>query len=153
MNVTTRRAVSIVAAVVLVAAVAATTAPDAVGAPKSATDFTIKTSLHGSWGFSGKFQAHGAISDSGDAYDYEGELDLRGKHGSMLIWIFITHREGNMGYGTFWIIEADGAYAGLVDVVGTYTEKLTTHKPKWGYPEEHPKWRLSQTLEGSLPEE
>ena len=147
MNVTTRRAVSIVAAVVVVAAVALATATPAFGDPKSETDFTIKTNLEVYWGFWGTFKARGAIEDSGDAsfdvWDYY-VLQIWGEHGTMLI---------ELSYGTFWIFYADGAYSGLVGVTGTYTQKLTMPKPKPMYPEERAKWHLYQTLEGALPEE
>ncbi len=162
MNVTTRRVVSIVAAVALVAALAVTTArpalakkPGGNGEPDE-TAFTIKTNLDGYWGFWGTFRAQGAIEERGyasyDVWDYY-VLDVNGQYGSMLIQTFITHYEGNRAYGTFWIFDADGAYSGLIDVTGTYTQKLTIPKSKPVYPEDPAKdWHLSQTLEGSLPQ-
>ncbi|MHC4402899.1 MAG: hypothetical protein ACYTG0_24835 [Planctomycetota bacterium] len=162
MNVTTRRVAFLIASVALVAALTASTAgpafakkPGGNGKPDDDA-FTIKTNLDGSWGFWGTFRAQGAIEDTGyasyDVWDYD-VLDVNGEHGSMLILIFITHGEGDRAYGTFWIFEADGAYADLVDVTGAYTQKLSMPKSKPMYPEERPKWHLSQILEGSLPEE
>jgi hypothetical protein len=58
----------------------------------------------------------------------------------------------DVSYGTFWIFAADGAYSGLVGVTGTYTQK-SNYKPRLTYPEEQLEWHVSQTLEGSLPEE
>ena len=152
MNVTARRAVSVVGAVVLVAAVAMAAATPALAKKPGGNDkpvdtaFTIKTNLEGSWGFWGTFRAQGAIDDSGDAsfdvWDYD-VLQIWGDHGTMLI---------ELSYGTFWILDADGAYSGLVGVTGTYTQK-SNDKVRVTYPEVHTEWHLSQILEGSLPEE
>jgi hypothetical protein len=162
MNITTRRVVSLVAAVALVAVIVAAMArpalakkPGSNGKPDD-TAFTIKTNLDGSWGFWGTFRASGAIGDSGyasyDVWDYD-VLDINGEHGSMLIQTFITHHEDNSwAYGTFWIFDADGVYEDLIEVTGAYTRKLIIPKSKPTYPEDPgKKWHLSQTLEGVLP--
>lgn len=162
MNIMRNRVISVFVAIMLVSAMAASTAAPAfakkpaVESKPDATAFTINTKLEGSWGFWGTFRAQGAVDDSGDAsydvWDYD-VLQLWGEHGTIRIQTFITHYEGNTAYGTFWIFAADGAYSGLVDVTGTYTQKLTMSKPKPTYPEDHAKWHLSQTFEGTLPDE
>ena len=157
-DVMTREVVSVVAAAMLAVAVATMATPAFAKKPADSneTTFTIKTNLEGSWGFWGTFRADGAIEDSGyasyDVWDYD-VLDINGEYGSMLIQTFITHFEENRAYGTFWIFDADGAYEGLIDVMGAYSQKLTMPKPKPMYPEERPKWHLSQMLEGALPQE
>jgi hypothetical protein len=159
MIVTSTRAVPVVAAAMLAVAVATMSTPAFAKKPGGSNDtaFTIKTNLDGSWGFWGTFRADGAIEDSGyasyDVWDYD-VLDINGEYGSMLIQTFITDYEGSRAYGTFWIFDADGAYEGLIDVTGAYTHKLIIPKPKPTYPEDPgKKWHLSQTLEGSLPQQ
>ncbi len=154
MNVTTRRVVFVVTAVLLIATAATITATTAVGAPKSGTDFTIKTHLDGNfyWGFSGDFRAGGAVAGSGGAYYDFSVLEISGDYGTMVIEIVITQDDGKKAHGTFWIVAADGAYADLVGATGTYAENLMNYRDVWTYPEEQPEWHLSQTLKGSLPE-
>ena len=146
-----KRLTLIVGVAALIAAVVGSVmAPDTVAAPKGkpTTDFVIKTTedhhCDASWG---TWKANGAISSSGPLW------------GSMCPWSVRTLRlwddHGSMSIkthpgkpGTFELLDADGAYEGLIGATGSYRYNLTTNFDEAG----EPSGTISRTLKGSVPE-
>ncbi len=136
---------------VLVAVIAGTAiGRELLAAPRKgpATGFVIRTTeehhCDASWG---TWKANGAISSSGSLW------------GSMCPWSLRTLRlwddRGSMSIktypakpGSFEVLNADGAYEGLIGATGSYRYNLNTTFDEAG----EPFGTISRTLKGSLPE-
>jgi hypothetical protein len=140
---------AIVAVVAVIAGIAM--GPELLAAPKEKApdggSFTIKTSETWICATSdGTFEATGALEGSGTArgglcwYNYN--LTLRDESG----WMSMVYTPGK--HGTFTVVHADGAYAGLVGATGSYRDKVTNDRNESG----DPFGTISRTLQGSVPE-
>ena len=153
MNVTTKRLGALVTTIVLLALTAALSRP-APSAEGKSFDFAINTHLGGLYAYvdyTGTFTARGIVKDSGFARCDFRELVLEGESGTIVIELSITEWGDTRTSGTFQIVAADGAYADLVGVGGTYWDEFKYgHEHKVEYPE-GPYCKLRHRLRGFVP--
>jgi hypothetical protein len=98
-------------------AIACSTPVATAGKPAATSDFVIEAKMKdGVWSDYGRFQASGAIHDSGRArLRFDGVLELYGNGGDMVIALW---RDEN-GDRFFTIIEGTESHVGLVGITGT----------------------------------